>query len=228
MAVFVQTEGKFVLRVVFDGPALAGKSTNIRQLRERVSEARRGEIVTPEEVDGRTRYFDWMQLDGGVLHGYGLRCQMVTVPGQSTLTHRRVHALEWADAVVFVCESTPRGIERAQEIVRSLRGEVKDADPPIPIVVQANKQDVEGALPPEEVAARLGLEGAPLFGAVAERGEGVRETAIMALRLAAKRVERIVQERGAESIIGSPQSHAGLLMAMLDDFDTIMPPPNEE
>ena len=108
MAIYDQEQQKVVVRIVYDGPARAGKTTNMRQLAECFSLRSRSEIYVPEEMDGRTLYFDWMQLDGGLVAGEALRCQFLTVPGQRGLATRRKRILQSADVVVFVCSSARR------------------------------------------------------------------------------------------------------------------------
>jgi hypothetical protein len=82
MAAFDPHERKILVRVVYDGPGFAGKTTNIQQLHGFFTDRRRGDLITPEAKEGRTQFFDWMHLDGGLVHGHGLRCQLVSVPGQ--------------------------------------------------------------------------------------------------------------------------------------------------
>src|SRR5690606_25899325 len=112
MAIFDRENGKLVVRVVYDGPGNAGKTTNILEICRFFSTMRRGELVSPEEHAGRTLWFDWVQVDAGVVAGYGLRCQVVTVPGQLVLRRRRSALLRSADVVVLVCDSTPSGLAR--------------------------------------------------------------------------------------------------------------------
>ncbi|MDH5492132.1 MAG: ADP-ribosylation factor-like protein [Myxococcales bacterium] len=224
MGIFDSSEQRIILRIVYDGPGYAGKSTNIRRLEGFFTRSRRSDVITPEEVEGRTRYFDWMQLEGGLIQGQRVRAQFVSVPGQVQLYRRRREALLTADAIVLVVDSSPAGIEEALEVVRSL--------PPLvegqarPIVLQANKQDLDGALSPPQVREALGLPAEiPVVAGQAEQGVGVRETAVLAIRAAAEVVQREVIQHGLQSITGRAQGHQGLLMAMLDDLDTLLPPP---
>jgi len=157
MALFDSEQQKIILRVVYDGAERAGKTTNVTQLCSFFSAMRRSEVYSPEVREGRTIYFDWMQLEAGLIAGYRIRCQLLTVPGQSGLSRRRWQLLKTADAVVFVCESTPAGIEAARpmfQLVRDYLQSLKQAE--VPLVLQANKQDMPGALSPHAVAAALG------------------------------------------------------------------------
>lgn len=213
MAIFDRENGKLVVRVVYDGPGNAGKTTNILEICRFFSTMRRGELVSPEEHAGRTLWFDWVQVDAGVVAGYGLRCQIVTVPGQLVLRRRRSALLRSADVVVLVCDSTPSGLARLRPAfgrVRQFIAEHVDRD--VPLVIQANKQDLPDAVSPEEVGARLDADSSiPVVGARAREGIGVRETLVLAIRAAANRAQRLVLERGIDE-----------LAAVVDDADAVL------
>ena len=89
MAVYDLARRRLCVRVVYDGPAGAGKTTNVRQLAGAFASQRWGELETREELAGRTLWFDWLQIRAGVVCGMPLLCQIVTVPGQLALTPRR-------------------------------------------------------------------------------------------------------------------------------------------
>src|SRR5687768_4781744 len=132
MALFDREQQKIILRVIYDGAERAGKTTNVTQLCGFFSSLRRSDIYSPDvDVnDGRTIYFDWMQLEAGLIAGYKIRCQLITVPGQSSLSRRRWQLLKTADVVVFVCDSTPQGVEQAKpmfNLVREYLGSLKRA-----------------------------------------------------------------------------------------------------
>ena len=95
------SRGVLVVRIVYDGPAMSGKTTSLRAL----SQGFAASITSPEERDGRTLFFDWMDYVGGLFEGRPIRCQIVTVPGQTELAERRLRLLETADAVVVVADS---------------------------------------------------------------------------------------------------------------------------
>ncbi|WP_394841956.1 hypothetical protein LZC95_33380 [Pendulispora brunnea] len=200
MVWFDQKLQKILVRLVYDGPAHAGKTTNVTQLAAAFTTLRRGELLVPEEKDGRTLYFDWLHLDGGVIAGHGLRCQLLTVPGQSLLAQRRWHLVETADVLVFVCDSGPAGVREAKRSFEILRARYCD-ETPRAIVVQANKQDAPDALTPEQIAAELELDsGIPVVAARAIAGVGVRETAVVAIRAAADIAQRLVLTKGIDAL----------------------------
>lgn len=218
MAVFDQNQQKIVVRVIYDGPGSAGKTTNLQQLCNFFTKMRRSDLFVPRELNGRTLYFDWLQVEGGVVGGYGLRCQLLTVPGQKLLEKRRQHLLKTADAVVFVCESTPVEIQKARRRLDALKEYLRLPDGEgIPLVIQANKQDAEGSLSYAEVLTALNLDaGTPLIVAQAHEGIGVRETVVLAIRAAANRMQKLLLEQSIDSIIGTAENGEQLFQSMLN------------
>src|SRR6202000_2744267 len=97
--------GTVVIRVVYDGAPMAGKTTSVRALGAGLGAA----VTSPAQIGGRTLYFDWLDYTGGLFEGRRIRCQIVSVPGQATLAPRRRRLIESADAVVFVGDSSPAG-----------------------------------------------------------------------------------------------------------------------
>lgn len=221
MPSFDQETRRVVVRVVYDGPSTAGKTTNVAQLCSSVGSTRRSEHLRPGEQAGRTLWFDWLQIDGGIVCGFPLRCQLLSVPGQRVLSRRREHLLRSADAVVFVCESSRRGLEQGKRLLATL--EELMAERPrgrAPIVLQANKQDLAGALDPLEVARELGLpEGTPLVSAVASQGLGVKETFVLANRAAASLAQRDLLDRGAEAL--EPAGHEDACRSLLAEVEAL-------
>jgi signal recognition particle receptor subunit beta len=218
MAILDEATQKIVVRIVYDGAVRAGKTTNLLKLCGSLTPLRRSNLLVPGEVSGRTLFFDWLQIEGGVVGGRSLRCQFVTVPGQAVLTRRRRFLLRSADAVVFVCESTPKGIVAGRDVLASLRSfyAASGLEEP-PIVIQGNKQDLPGALENRALLAALGLPAdSPTVSASAEKGVGIRETAVLAIRAAASRVEKVLLCAGPESLRGSAETAEALHQAMLE------------
>jgi signal recognition particle receptor subunit beta len=201
MASFDRKLQKLVVRVVYDGPGFAGKTTNLKQICASFTAQRRGEMLSPEETNGRTTLCDWLYLDGGIVGGYGLRCQLLTVPGQNVLAKRRWHILGTADVIVFVCDSTPAGVKDARVWLELLRAFLSARDLSPPLIVQANKQDVADALDMEGIVRTLDLEpGVTAVPARAASGIGVRETAVLAIRAAANLAQRRVLQVGVDGL----------------------------
>ena len=197
MAAFDSRLAQIVVRIVYDGAGTAGKTTNLLSLQELFTRGRRGEMVTPETTQGRTLYFDHMPLEGGLIAGHRFRCELWTVPGQDVLRHRRDFLLARADVVVFVLDSREGKISDATRLLTTLRA--ADGGFKRPLVVQANKQDEDDALPPAEIRRVLELdEKIPVVAAVAHEGKGVRDTALWAMRLAAMELQPRVIQYGPE------------------------------
>src|SRR5512140_1419107 len=122
--------GDIVIRIVYDGAAEAGKTTNIQRLFDVIPLQRRGTLASPGTTQRRTEFFDWLDFAGGFVDGRRLRCQLVSVPGQSSLLHRRRYLLETADAIVFVADSRPEQVEGNRDCLRVLRRILDDLPAP--------------------------------------------------------------------------------------------------
>ena len=208
---------EIVIRIVYDGPPLAGKTTSLVALAGMLPAGRRSEVFTPGAAQGRTLYFDWVDYLGGWFDGLQVRCQIVSVPGQRSLVDRRHALLREADAVVFVAESTPEGADVAVSYYEGLRGILpSDGNYPVPVVLQANKQDLAEALSPDELRARLPDERyLAIIGSAAASAQGVKEAFTFAVRLALDRVRVLAKDSRLR--VGEPsiRSGADLLEAML-------------
>lgn len=203
MAIYDEAAERIVVHVVYDGPAFAGKTTNLEQLCGFFTEHRRSKLYSTGNTGRRTVYLDWLQLEGGIIQGQKLRCQLITVPGQTVLARRRWYLLKRADVIVFVLDSTPAGFEEARTMFDSMQRFAVEQAPPLPIIVQANKQDQPGALEPQQIARTLMLDPAQVVPASAQSGAGVRETTVLAIRAAANAVQKHVLAHGLTSLLGT-------------------------
>jgi signal recognition particle receptor subunit beta len=184
MASFDSARKCHVVRIVYDGPGFAGKTTNLKRVHEIIPPSRRSEIITPAELKGRTMFFDWLEIQGPKQSGVGLCFQLITVPGQIERNYRRRPLVAMADVVVFVCDSSPAAIPDTQRTFARLRASIKRRTEPVSLIVQANKQDVEGALSPPLLRRKLRLDNSvPMIAANAAKGDGVRATLNEAMRV---------------------------------------------
>lgn len=183
MPVFDPIALRVCLRVVYDGVGGAGKTTNLRVLSELFASQRRLELASPGELGRKTMTFDWLEIRAGAVCGLPLTCQILSVPGQAALTPRRRVLLESADVVVFVCESSPEGVEAGRGGLEALDDLVEKRS--LPIVIQANKQDRPSALSGAAVVGALGRD-APVVEAVAAERIGVMDTLLSAVRIVAR------------------------------------------
>jgi GTPase SAR1 family protein len=138
MALIDSEASEIVIRLVYDGPPEAGKTTSLRALAGSLAQ----NAYTPAEGhDGRTLWFDWMEYVGGRFEGCQIRCQIVSVPGQRALNARRRRVIEGADVVVFVADSREPKTARNLAYLLELREMLAGANAPVGVILQANKRD---------------------------------------------------------------------------------------
>lgn len=219
MAVLDLERNAVVIRIVYDGPPHAGKTTSVRALARSLGRS----VEAPGEVAGRTMFFDWMDYTGGLFEGHQIRCQVISVPGQRHLAARRDALLATADVVVFVADTADRDSLDASAghihwVAEALR---QNNDPPVGVIVQANKRDLPGAVPRDEVRRVLGDDFArvALTESVADTGDGIRETFVLAVRLALDRIRELMV-RGALPLGRPPVETSQDLLAALDNLTT--------
>ena len=189
MARMTLEQDALIIRLVYDGPPLSGKTTSLGALADGMAQS----VFSPAEAEGRTQYFDWLEYTGGSFDGIPIRCQILSVPGQQELAPRRRALLAEADALVFVANSTPEHLPAAAEHLRDLRSFLAARPAPRPgVVVQANYRDRPDALPLATLRERLGLEGYALVESVATEGQGIREAFVLAVRLALDRARELL------------------------------------
>jgi signal recognition particle receptor subunit beta len=195
MATLDVERGVIVVRIVYDGPAMSGKTTSLRSLAASLG----GTMFSAQEAEGRTLFFDWLDYTGGRFNGYPIRCQLVSVPGQRALRSRRERILQTADAVVFVADTRSSKVEAGVRMARDLQRALNRVARPSPgVVVQANKRDDPDAVTLAELRQAFEIADYPLafMETTATNGAGIRETFIFAVRLALDRVRELVK-RGA-------------------------------
>jgi signal recognition particle receptor subunit beta len=167
------------LKLVYYGPAVGGKTTNLKVLHENALGVRRGQFVSVNSAQDRTILCDLLPLASGGFRGYALKLQLVAVPGQSMYAATRRVVVKNADGVAFVANSAAdrwqENMQCLQEMVVNLK--VQGLEPAtIPLVFQYNKRDLPDVVGLEALSGALNGRRAPEFPAVAPRGEGVLET----------------------------------------------------
>ena len=181
---------EITLKLVYYGPALSGKTTNLQKLHEMLDGSARGKMVTLDTTDDRTLYFDFLPVTFGTQSGFAVKLKLFTVPGQVMHKSTRKVVLAGADAVAFVADSQ-RGSASAnayswRDMEANLKSNGIDFES-IPKVVQFNKRDLPDIKPLEEIRAAWG--DIPTFPSVATRGEGVVETFRELLRLTYRQLD---------------------------------------
>ena len=167
------------LKVVYYGPAVGGKTTNLQVLHQAALERNRGEFISVNSLQDRTILFDLLPLRGIGFHGFEIRFQLIAVPGQAVYAASRRLAVRGADAVVFVANSAQDRLEENLASLREMTANLTESglDPAtVPMVFQYNKRDLPQVMRLDELERVLNFRGAEAREAVAIRGDGVLET----------------------------------------------------
>lgn len=168
------------VKVVYYGPGLGGKTTNLEWIHAKSRSDRRGKLLSLAAESERTLFFDLLPVELGVFKGYQVRLHLCTVPGQIRYDRTRQLVLKNVDGIVFVVDSQEarfeENIESIQNLADNLRRQGDDPDR-MPLVVQYNKRDLPGCVSLRELRVALNVpEGVPEVEAVASQGIGVFET----------------------------------------------------
>ncbi|NIN01019.1 MAG: hypothetical protein GTO24_23910 [candidate division Zixibacteria bacterium] len=163
-------------KIVFYGPGLSGKTTNLQYVHKKIPPQTRGELISLATDQDRTLYFDFLPVDIGKVHGFSTKFQLYTVPGQVYYNATRKLVLRGVDGLVFVADSQKskmdENIESFQNLVENLSEYGYKIDR-IPVVFQYNKRDLPNISPVVELEKTLNPKGLPHFEAIATRGIGV-------------------------------------------------------
>ena len=166
-------------KIVYYGPGLGGKTTNLQYLYDITGAANKGKMVSLATETERTLFFDFLPIDLGKIRGLRTRFHLYTVPGQVFYDASRKLILRGVDGVVFVADSQEERLDANIESIANLDQNLKEHGfdlGKIPYVLQLNKRDLPNALPPEQLARALQFKGEPVFEAVARTGVGVVDT----------------------------------------------------
>ena len=174
-------------KIVYYGPGLCGKTTNLQYIYDSTSPQAKGKLISLATETDRTLFFDFMPLELGTVRGFKTRFHLYTVPGQVYYDASRKLILKGVDGVVFVADSQEErmdaNIESLENLVDNLKTQGYDLMQ-IPYVLQLNKRDLPSAVPVTDLTAELQKKGEPVFEAVAMDGTGVFDT----LKAVAKQV----------------------------------------
>ena len=166
-------------KIVYYGPGLCGKTTNLQYIYANTNQQAKGKMISLATETERTLFFDFLPLSLGEIRGFKTRFHLYTVPGQVFYDASRKLILKGVDGVVFVADSQTERMEANIESVENLRINLSeqgyDLDK-IPYVVQYNKRDLPNAAPMDELQGLLNPKSAPSFEAVAPKGDGVYDT----------------------------------------------------
>ncbi len=175
------------VKIVFYGPGLCGKTTNLQYIFEKSSPHQKGKLISLATETDRTLFFDFLPLDLGAVRGFKTRFHLYTVPGQVFYDASRKLILKGVDGVVFVADSQEARMDANEESLRNLEENLMENGfdlKNVPFVLQFNKRDLPSAVLVDDMYRLLNFKGEPTFEAVATKGIGVFET----LKAVAKQV----------------------------------------
>ncbi|HTM42788.1 MAG TPA: ADP-ribosylation factor-like protein [Terriglobales bacterium] len=166
-------------KIVYYGPGLGGKTTNLQWIFERTGEQQKGKMISLATETERTLFFDFLPLDLGTVRGFKTRIHLYTVPGQVFYDASRKLILRGVDGVVFVADSQEERMDANVEALENLQENLKEHSYDfnrIPYVLQLNKRDLPNAMPADTLKKELLKKDEPVIEAVAFQGVGVFET----------------------------------------------------
>lgn len=179
-------------KIVYYGPGLSGKTTNIKVIYEKIKQDNKGKLVSLATETERTLFFDFFPLDLGTISGYKVKFHLYTVPGQIYYSSSRKLILKGVDGVVFVADSQRERFEANIESVNDMMENLREYNlqfEELPYILQLNKRDLPNITPANELIEALRRKGEPIVEAVALKNIGVIETLKAISRLVMKDVK---------------------------------------
>jgi signal recognition particle receptor subunit beta len=179
VVLFNYSTRELIAKVVYYGPGLCGKTTNLQYVHASLPDSVKGRMLSLSTKTDRTLFFDFLPIDLGDIRGLKTRVQLYTVPGQVFYDASRKLILKGVDGVVYVADSQIERMEANMESVENLRFNLQeqgyDLDK-VPYVIQYNKRDLPNVASVEELRTLLNPAGVPDFEAVSTTGQGVFDT----------------------------------------------------
>jgi len=210
-------------KIVYYGPGMSGKTTNLEVVHQRAPTANRGDLTSISTDGDRTLFFDFMPLDLGTVAGMRTCFQIYTIPGQVYYNSTRKLVLQGVDGVVFVADSSASMVQENLESLKNLEQNLNEYGKSLatlPHIIQFNKRDLPDAMTVDELNQLLNSHGAPCFEAIANTGQGVFPT----LKALAARVLETIHT-GARPGTTGPQTAAPLPSPMPAPAPAVAPAP---
>ena len=181
MAIINQATKELQVKIVYYGPAMGGKTTNLVQVHDHVqtSAGNKGKLVSLATSSDRTLFFDFLPIEAMSIKGFKTKFQLYTVPGQVIYNTTRQLVLRGVDGIVFVADSQQERMDANAEALDNLMSNLREHGynfNNIPYVLQLNKRDLPNVLPVDVLTRELQRKGEPVVEAVAFQGQGVFET----------------------------------------------------
>ncbi len=209
MVIYNAATRELTAKIVYYGPGLCGKTTNLKVLHDRLEPGTAGKLLNLQTQTDRTIYFDLLPVELGDIKGYKIRFQLATVPGQTAFNETRRVVLKGVDGIVFVADSQwtmlPKNLESWQNLKDNLKSNEISFEK-IPVVIQYNKRDLADILAVDAMQEALGLSSYPFVEAVASAGRGVTETFKLISKLTFVDLLRRLQGKRAEETAGEPEA----------------------
>jgi signal recognition particle receptor subunit beta len=178
-------------KLVYAGPGLSGKTTNVKYIHSQVAADSRGKLISLAAGNERTLFFDFLPLDSGEINGFKIRLHLYSVPGQAMYSDSRRLILQGVDGIVFVADSQESrmdaNIASLRDLKENLRSQRRKG---VSLVLQCNKRDMPDAMPVSQIVQELGLSKVPCLDGVASDGRGVFETLRRVSRMVIARLHR--------------------------------------
>jgi len=179
MASVNYAQKEMICKIVYYGCGLGGKTTNLQYIHRQIDKSSRGDLVSLATPGERTLFFDFLPVEAPMLHGFRVKLQLYTVPGQVMYNATRKLVLRGVDGIVFICDSQWDKMKENVESLRNMEDNLHsygyDADT-IPYVIQYNKRDLPNIAPVEYMDWVLKQRGVPTFTSCALDGGGVFDT----------------------------------------------------
>ena len=202
-------------KIVYYGPGLSGKTTNLQYVHTKVPSTTRGELISLATEADRTLYFDFLPINIGTINGFQAKFQLYTVPGQVYYNATRKLVLRGVDGVVFVADSQPDKMDENIEALANLIDNLKEYGYDVnelPLVIQYNKRDLPNIMTTEEMDQKLNTYNFPTFEASATVGTGVFDTLKLIIKLVLEKAKNSKasskSSKPAEEAPAAPQAPA--------------------
>ena len=228
MALVNHTTREINAKIVYYGPGLCGKTTNIHLIYHRIAPTQRGKLISLATETDRTLFFDFLPVELGTIKNYKVRFHLYTVPGQVFYNATRKLVLKGADGVIFVADSQRAMVDANLESLTNLRDNFAEQGVNLaefPMVIQHNKRDLPDILPVEELNAVLNPRMVPSYEAVAKTGDGVLKTFTAISKLVLQDMQKYPERHNftVTDIVGNAEKRPELPSDIMKDIPPAEP-----
>lgn len=215
------------VKIVYYGPGLSGKTTNLQIIHRKIPKGTRGDMVSLATETDRTLFFDFLPLDLGKIRGFTAKFQLYTVPGQVYYNATRKLVLRGVDGIVFVADSAADKMDENLESLKNMEDNLAEYGykrENIPTVLQYNKRDLPNALPISYITQKLNKYSLTSHEAVAKKGEGVFETLKLIGKLVIDQLNQKYASKKRSADTKSPQQREPVAQSKMEEVKKEIPP----